>query len=179
MRRPRKGFLVEWSFFFALAGGMAACGYHVAGRGSHLPAEGKVLAVPAFENRTMQFRIEQKLTAAVIREFISRTRYRVVMEEEGADAVLRGEVTRVSTSPIVFDPGTGKASTVVITINANVRLLDRHTKQILFLGEGLVFRESYEVTSDVNSFFQEQDPAFDRLARDFAATLVSAVLENF
>ena len=68
---------------------------------------------------------------------------------------------------------------MVITINAKVRLLDRHTKQILFRGEDLVFRESYEVTSDLNSFFQEQDPAFDRLARDFAATLVSSVLENF
>ncbi len=179
MKLPRKGVLLALFCLFALALAMAACGYHVAGRGSHLPGDLKVLAIPAFENRTMQFRIEQKLTAAVIREFISRTRYRVVTDEEGADAVLRGEVTNISTSPVVFDPGTGKASTVVVTINAKVRLLDRHTKQILFRGEDWVFRETYEVTSDLNSFFQEQDPALDRLARDFAATLVSALLENF
>lgn len=162
-----------------VAVGLVACGYRIAGRTSPLPSNWKVLAVPAFENRTMQFRIEQKLTAAVIREFISRTRYRVVTDEEGADGVLHGEVVRLSTSPIVFDPSTGKASTVIITISAKVTLTDRHTKQILYRGDNLVFRESYEVTSDLHSFFQEQDPAFDRLAREFAVTLVSTVLENF
>ncbi len=179
MRLPQKDFLMKWFSLLALTWVTVGCGYHVAGRGSHLPADLKVLAVPAFENRTMQFRIEQKLTAAVIREFISRTKYRVVTDEKEADAVLRGEVTRVSTSPVVFDPATGKASTVLITINAKVSLLDRHTKQTLFRDENLVFRESYEVTSDIRSFFQEQDPALDRLARDFAAALVSSVLENF
>lgn len=159
--------------------GGAGCGYHLAGRSNRLPADLKVLAVPAFENRTMQFRLEQKLTAAVIREFISRTKYRVVTEEDGADAVLRGEVTRIATTPVVFDPATGKASTVLITINAKVSLSDRHTRQILFRNEKLVFRESYEVTSDINSFFQEQEPALDRLAHNFAAALVSTVLESF
>ena len=159
--------------------GAAGCGYRLAGRSNHLPAELKVLAVPAFENRTMQFRVEQKLTSAVIREFISRTKYRVVAEEDGADAVLRGEVTRIAASPVVFDPATGKASTVLITINAKVSLSDRRTRQILFRNENLVFRESYEVTSDINSFFQEQEPALDRLARSFAAALVSTVLESF
>jgi hypothetical protein len=33
--------------------------------------------------------------------------------------------------------------------------------------------------TQVESFFQEGDPALDRMARDFAARLVSAVLENF
>jgi hypothetical protein len=32
---------------------------------------------------------------------------------------------------------------------------------------------------DVKSFFEEQDPALDRLAQDFAARLVAAVIENY
>jgi hypothetical protein len=31
----------------------------------------------------------------------------------------------------------------------------------------------------VKSFFEEQSPALDRLAQDFAARLVSAILEKF
>jgi hypothetical protein len=32
---------------------------------------------------------------------------------------------------------------------------------------------------NVKSFFEEQDPALDRLARDFATKLVAAVIENY
>jgi hypothetical protein len=42
-----------------------------------------------------------------------------------------------------------------------------------------VFREKYEISTDVKSFFEEQDPALDRLAKDFAARLVAAVTENY
>jgi len=48
-----------------------------------------------------------------------------------------------------------------------------------FQNDDFVFREQYEVSTDVSSFFEEQQPALDRMARDFAARLVSALLENF
>jgi hypothetical protein len=40
-------------------------------------------------------------------------------------------------------------------------------------------RNEYEISTDVKSFFEEQDPALDRLARDFAQRLVAAITENF
>src|SRR2546425_8863517 len=39
----------------------------------------------------------------------------------------------------------------------------------LYQNDNFLFRERYEVSTDVPSFFEEQDPALDRLARDFAA----------
>jgi hypothetical protein len=42
-----------------------------------------------------------------------------------------------------------------------------------------VFRNEYEISTDLKSFFEEQDPALDRLAQDFAARLVAAVRENY
>ena len=85
----------------------AACGYRVAGQGSRLPQNLKVIAVPAFVNRTPWMGLEQRLTDAVMREFIHRTRYQVVGVEEGADAALRGTVLNASTAPVLFDPATG------------------------------------------------------------------------
>ena len=75
---------------FAFAG----CGYHVAGHASTLPAEWTDIAIPAFKNDTTTYRIEQRMTQAVIREFITRTKYRVVQDPSNADAVLHGEVSR-------------------------------------------------------------------------------------
>ena len=157
----------------------AACGYRVGGQGTALPPDLKVIAIPAFENQTTWMRLEQRLTAAVMREFIHRTRYRVVGEEEQGDAVLHGTVLRVNTAPVIFDPATGRASAVQVTVNLRVELRDRRTKKVLFARSNYTFREQYEITSDLDSFFEERNPALDRLGRDFAASLVSAILENF
>ncbi len=43
----------------------------------------------------------------------------------------------------------------------------------------MVFRDEYQISSDVQSFFEEQDPAIERMSRDFAAQLVSNVTEKF
>ena len=123
--------------------------------------------------------LEQRLTAAVMQEFIHRTRYRVVGKEEGADAVLHGTIKTVRTRPVIFDPVTGRAAAIEIIVTLGVEFGDRPNKEILFANKNYLFREQYEITSDLDSFFEERNPAFDRLARDVAATLVSAVLENF
>ncbi|MFQ5777174.1 MAG: LPS assembly lipoprotein LptE [Terriglobia bacterium] len=165
------------ALLLALAG--FACGYRVAGRAGRLPENVKVIAVPAFENQSSVMGVEQRLTAAVMQEFIHRTRYRVVGKEEGADAVLRGTVKTVRSRPVIFDPVTGRASAIEITVTLGVQLRDRAKKETLFANQNYLFREQYEITSDLESFFEERNPAFDRLARDVAATLVSAILENF
>jgi hypothetical protein len=161
----------------ALAG--QACGYRVGGQASRLPAHVTVIAVPAFENQTLSMGLEQTLTAAVMQEFIQRTRYQVVGKPEGADAVLRGTVLTAHTAPVIFDPDTSRASAVQVTVIMAVELRDLEDQQVLYANPRYVFREQYEITSDLESFFEERQPALDRLARDFAATLVSAVLENF
>jgi hypothetical protein len=43
----------------------------------------------------------------------------------------------------------------------------------------MVFRDEYQIPTDVKSFFEEQDPALERMSRDLASHVVSNVLENF
>ncbi len=157
----------------------AGCGYHVAGRGARLPSSWKTIAVPALVNRTSRYRIEQRLTEAVIREFQTRATYRIVQDESSADAVLRGEITGIEGSPVLFDPTTGRVTTMVVTLRVRVTLMDRQTQKAVYQNDNLVFRDEYQISTDVNSFFEEQDPALERMAHDFAARVVSAILENF
>ena len=63
----------------------AGCGYHVAGHAAHLPSEWKTIAVPAFQNDTTRYRVEQRFTEAVVREFITRTKYRIVPDAASAE----------------------------------------------------------------------------------------------
>ncbi len=158
---------------------ITSCGYHVAGRGNALPQEWKVIAIPALKNRTSSYRVEQRFTQALVREMISRTKYRVVPEAKDADAVLEGEIISLQTTPVLFDPVTTRATLMLVSVSLRVRMVDRASGKAVYQNAKFVFRNEYEISTDIPSFFQEEGPALDRMSRDFARTLVSAVLEKF
>jgi len=157
----------------------SGCGYHLAGRAGNLPSEWKTIAVPAFKNDTARYRIEQRFTEAVIRQFIQRTKYRIVQNPESADAVLHGEVVSIDTNPVLFNATTGQVTTMLVTVHTKVQLVDATTQKVVYKNEDMLFRDEYQISTDVQSFFEEQDPALERMAKDFAAQLVSNVVENF
>jgi outer membrane lipopolysaccharide assembly protein LptE/RlpB len=164
---------------------VAGCGYHVAGHNSALPKTIHVIAVPALENKTTSYRLEQKLTAATVHEFLAKTSYRVVSNPEDGDAVLRGKILSLESVPLLFDTATGAATTMLVTVKCEVTFTERATQKVLYHSDSFVFRNEYEISADtadpaaLKSFFEERDPALDRLALDFAARLVAAVIENY
>ncbi len=166
-------------FLLLLVSLAPSCGYHVAGRGNALPQEWRVIAIPALKNKTSNYRIEQRFTQALVREMISRTKYRVVPSEKDADAVLEGEISSLETTPVLFDPVTTRATLMLVSISLRVRLVDRESGKPVYQNAKLVFRNEYEIATDIPSFFQEEGPGLDRMARDFARTVVSALLEKF
>lgn len=158
---------------------LAGCGYHVAGVSSHLPSDWQTIAVPAFKNDTTRYRIEQRMTEAVIREFVARTKYRIIQDPARADAVLHGEVLSVDATPMLFNATTGEVTTMLVTVHTKVALVDNRTQKPVYKMDDMVFRQEYQISTDVQSFFQEQDPALERMSRDLAAKLVSNVVEGF
>jgi outer membrane lipopolysaccharide assembly protein LptE/RlpB len=156
----------------------AGCGYHTAGHANLLPPDMRTLAVPAFVNKTQTYKIEQTLTAAVVQEFTTRTKYQITGDPSSADATLQGTVLTTNTTPLTYDSTTGRASSVQVIVTMKVALTDRGGR-VLYQNPSYVFREQYQVSQDLTSFFEEDSPAFQRLSRDFARTLVSNVLEAF
>jgi outer membrane lipopolysaccharide assembly protein LptE/RlpB len=157
----------------------AGCGYHTAGHTVQLPENVKTIAVPAFVNETSTYRIEQLLTSSVVREFTTRTHYHILNDpSEAADATLRGTVLSTSASPLTYNSTTGQAASVLVVVSMKVALTDRQGK-VLYQNPAYLFREQYEVSQDLASFFEEDSPAFRRLSQDFARTLVSNILEEF
>jgi len=157
----------------------AGCGYHTAGHAVALPEDVRTIAVPAFVNESNTYKIEQTLTGAVVREFTTRTHYNILHDpSDAADATLRGTVLSTSASPLTYNSSTGRAASVLVVVSMKVVLADRQGK-VLYQNPAYLFREQYEVSQDVSSFFEEDSPAFRRLSQDFARTLVSNVLEAF
>jgi outer membrane lipopolysaccharide assembly protein LptE/RlpB len=165
---------------------LASCGYHTPGASSSLPPDVKTLAIPSFQNQTHTYHLETGLTNAVIREFDTRTRYRIIQSgahsgaQSGtqADATLLGTVVSAQVAPVTYDSVTGRASTGLVTIVIKVTLTARDGR-VLYSNSNYVFRDQYQISNEVASFFEEEGPALDRLELDFSRTLVSNILEAF
>ena len=160
-----------------------ACGYSLAGRGSFLPDYIETVGIPVFTNNTSFFEVEQLLTRQVRSEFIGRGSYRVVPEATGVDAVLDGTISSIQITPASFTDQQ-QASRYVFTLRANMSFRDLKTDEVLWANQNLAFTEEYEVATgggalDVSAFFGQQSNAVERLAGDFAKTVVSAILEAF
>jgi outer membrane lipopolysaccharide assembly protein LptE/RlpB len=162
----------------------SGCGYHTVGHSVQLPANVKTIAIPTFKNETNTYRIEQMLTNSVVREFTTRTHYHILNGSnendagDAADATLRGTVLSTSASPLTYNTATGQAASVLIVVSMKVSLSDRQGK-VIYQNPSYLFREQYEVSQDLASFFEEDSPAFRRLSQDFARTLVSNILEDY
>jgi outer membrane lipopolysaccharide assembly protein LptE/RlpB len=173
MRRPAILLAVP-----AILLGLTACGYHTVGAATHLPPGTKTLAVPVFSTRTNANRTETAMTQAVIREFLTRTRLRVTPREDAdTDATLTGTILTQTVAPLTYNSQTQQSSSFLITMVVAVTLKARDGR-VLYKNDNYVFRQQYQATTDLPTFFDESPAAVERLSRDFARALVADVLEG-
>jgi hypothetical protein len=147
---------------------------------SGLPKRIKTVAVPAFqfEARGLRYRVESRFTEAVTREVIRRGRgLKVQGSRENADAVIEGTIRDFNFTGVLLDRE-GRARIYEVTIVVAVTVRDLQENKILFDNQNFVFRDSFEFSEDPRSFFNEEDPAVERMARAFAESVVSSIVNG-
>ncbi len=174
--------MIRWISALPLAAPLilvAGCGYHTLGAATHLPPNVRTLSVPVFATRTEANGTETVMTDAVIREFAARTGFKVTpVNDPGADAVLHGTILKQVVTPLTYNSNTQQSSSFVITIVVAVTLNARDGR-VLYKNDNYTYREQYQSTVDLPTFFQEDPAAVQRLSRSFARQLVADVLEGF
>ncbi len=156
---------------------VSGCGYRAASR-NRLNPQFRTLAVLPLENKTTTSEVEQILTRSLVRAFVEKSSYQLINDPSQADAVLRGVVSRLSASPVIFRRGTF-GSTFLVTLQAQVELQDQRSGKVLYKNDGYIFREQYQINVDVENFFSELNPALGRVAADFASSVVTTLLESY
>lgn len=143
---------------------------------NQLPSRIRTVAVPAFQNSALRFKVESRFTGAVIDELIRRGRgLRVQGEPEGADAVIEGLIKSFSFAGVLLDDK-GRARIFEVTIEAAITVRDQTENRVLYDNQNFVFRGEYEFANDPRNFFSEEDPAVQRMARSFAESIVSTLI---
>ncbi len=158
---------------------LGGCGYRAGSPANPLPLAVSTIAIPGFENVTSRYKLSDRMPAALTREFIARTRYRVVPDADSADAILRGAVLNYQSFPNVVDQSSGRATGVQLIVSLQLSLTERKTGKVLFSRPSMEVRNRYEISIDQNAYFEESDVALERVSREVARTVVSAVLEAF
>jgi hypothetical protein len=167
-------YLVVWGSLI-----LASCGYRFAATDKALPKTIHTVAIPAFNNLTTRYKLTDQLPEAISREFLTRTRYKIVSDPNMADALLHGSVLNYSFNPTIFDPATGRAAYAELHVTLSVTLTERATGKVLFDRKNFDVRETYQISPNATQYFEESDPALKRAGQQVARSVVSAVLENF
>jgi hypothetical protein len=159
-----------------------ACGYHVRRYVGKLPNGIQSIGIPTFQNHTNQYKIEQLISSAVLKQFSLRTRTSVKSSSSGVDAVLLGEIGDVRSVPVTFGTQTIGSQTFgsafLVTVEAKIKLMRTSDSKVIWQNDRFLFRERYELNANVREFFPEDNPALERLARLFAESLASAILDR-
>jgi hypothetical protein len=158
---------------------LSSCGYHVGGQAELVPSAVKTIAIPAFSNSTIRYKLTDHVPEAIAKEFISRSKYRVVSNTDAADAVLRGAILNYSSFPTILDPSTSRASGVELRVTMQVTLTERATGKVLFSNPRMEVRERYQIATDPTLYYEESEDALNRASREVARTVVSDILNAF
>ncbi len=165
--------------FVFLSFGFKDCGYKPV-TNSGLPKNIKTVAVPAFqfEAKGLRYRVESRFTEAVTKEIIKRGRgLRVQGSREGADAIIEGSIRDFNFTGVLLDRN-GRARVYEVTIVGAVTVRDLAANKVLYDNQNFIFRDSFEFSEDPRSFFNEEDPAVERMARSFAESVVSTIVNG-
>ena len=168
--------------FWALILVFTGCGYRVRSSQGNLPQGIQSIGIPTFQNLTGQYKIEQIISRAVLREFSLRTRIPVNSSRTDVEAVLLGDILSMSSTPVTF--GTERVgsqtfgSTFMVTVRINAKLVRLKDSAVIWHNDSFLYRETYVLNASVRDFFSEENPALERLARDFAASLASLILDR-
>ncbi|MDQ3798649.1 MAG: LPS assembly lipoprotein LptE, partial [Acidobacteriota bacterium] len=126
----------------------------------------------------LRYRVESRFTEAVTREVIRRGRgLKVQGSRENADAVIEGTIRDFNFTGVLLDRE-GRARIYEVTIVVAVTVRDLQENKILFDNQNFIFRDSFEFSEDPRSFFNEEDPAVERMARAFAESVVSSIVNG-
>lgn len=148
--------------------GLSGCTYSFSG--SSVPAHIKSIAVPTFENETLQPGLEGELTEATIDAFVNDNRLNVG-GAGNADAVVEGRIVRYDHG--VFGVGnTDQAQEYRVTLRVAVTVKDRVKGKDLWSEESMVAQSAYRVGGTGQGPANEEEArleAVDKIAADILA----------
>ena len=113
---------------------LTGCGYRFSPGGEHIdPGIRKVFLEP-FGNRTSEANVEDTFRLAMTDQFVKGKRFQIVDGEDEADALVRGTVKALATTPLSYRT-TNLAAEERMTLTVELTFEERRTRKIIWKDE--------------------------------------------
>lgn len=176
MRRPRarsSRLLLPLGLGLALAL-VSGCGYTLS---SVIPGYIKTIAVPVFQNSTVEFGIAEDVTRALQDAFLANGRLTTAGEKQ-ADSVLRGTVLTYRNQVFGYTQQE-RATSYEIVLTVRVSFRDLAKSRDIWKEDALTVRTTYNVVAVGNEPARTETEARAEVVRKLADQIVSRTVQGW
>jgi outer membrane lipopolysaccharide assembly protein LptE/RlpB len=154
---------------------LAACGYHLPGRGG-MPADIRTVQVEYFNNATLEPLLERAVTSAIV-DRLARSRLLDIAPQGDADAVLSGAVVSYGTTPASYDRNDiVREFRATMAIEATLRATA--DERVLWRGR-VAWSENFPATADKTMQYSREVEARRVISDRIAGELLVRIAEDF
>ena len=154
------------------------CGYSFAPRGENIDNRIQKVYVESFDNKTAQAGIENYVRTAFINQFIQNSRFKVVESAESADAIVKGKILNLNTSPLAYDSNSLVAEERA-TIILELTFLENESGKIIWSSKNITGTVDYTLSTDINLLPAIRKDAFIKLSNDAAEKAFNLMMSGF
>jgi hypothetical protein len=154
------------------------CGYSFATKGENIDNRVQKVYVESFDNKTAQAGIENYVRTAFINQFIQNSRLKIVENAEAADAIVKGKVLNLNTSPLSYRGNTLVAEERA-TIILELTFQENESGKIIWSSKNMTGFVDYTLSDDINLLPAARKNAFVKLANDTAEKAFNMMMSGF
>ena len=170
--------MVKITIVFFLCAVLFGCGYSFSSRGETIDKKIQTVYVDSFDNKTDQGQIENYIRTAFINQFIQNSRFKIAPSAEAADAIVRGKIINLHTSPrshLANDLAAEERATIII----EVVFQDNASGRIIWSSNNMRDFVDYALNEDINLLSNVRNQALIKLANDMAEKAFNLMMSGF
>jgi hypothetical protein len=178
MKKNNRPMLIKIALTCFLSTLLFGCGYSFTSRGESIDNRIQKVYVESFDNKTAQAEIENYVRTAFINQFIQNSRFKIASSAEGADAVVRGKILNLNTSPLSYIKD-GLAAEERAAVIIEVVFQDNSNGKVIWSTNNMTQSVDYKINDDINLLPATRKQALMKLANDLAEKAFNLMMSGF
>jgi hypothetical protein len=178
MKKQNRRLSFQIAIICLFASFLFGCGYSFAPKGENIDNRIRKVYVQYFDNNTAQAEIENYVRTAFINQFIQNSRLKIVESAEASDAIVKGKVLNLNTSPLAYGSNsltTEERATIILELTFQ----ENESGKIIWSSKNITGTVDYTISNDINLLPATRKNAFAKLANDTAEKAFNLMMSGF
>lgn len=163
--------------FFLSAFLVAGCGYRFSPGGEYIDKKIKTVFIDNFANKTSEANVENTIRNSFIDQFIIGGRFALADRREKADAIFKGSVNSITTSPLSYQR-TGLAAGERLSVAMELVFEEQDTHKLIWSDKSFTAIQDYTF-ADLNTRDTNRANALVKLSNDSAEKAYRLMMSGF